>query len=100
MDNTKDDTAPAAIVDLLERLGVTEMLTSYVPRQHVIRRVSWTQFERFVQEQGYRVIREGGNLYGKIGLRPADPAPAPVVRIVTRSDVAAQYGSGRNRTVA
>jgi hypothetical protein len=72
------------------------MLTGYVPRQHVTRRVSWREFERFIESQGYEAVKEGGNIYGRVGVRPATPSvAAPLLRVVMRSDVAAIYGSRR-----
>lgn len=95
MDNTAH---PAVPVEALERLGVSEMLTAYVPRQHICRRVNWHRFERFVREQGFQVVREGFHLYGKIGHRPS--CPAPKLRIITKNDYAAVYGGWRSRRVA
>jgi hypothetical protein len=84
---------PAPLTNALEQIGVPEMLTEYVQRQRIIKRVSWAQFERFVQSHGYEVKREDGNLYGKLMLVPISSAPAPVMRLITGSDHAAVYGS-------
>jgi hypothetical protein len=91
MDTTTDH--HAALVNTLEHLGLSEMLTGYVPRAHVTRRVSWQEFTRFIEGQGYEIVKEGGNIYGRVGVRPAASSTAPKMRVVTRSDVAAVYGS-------
>jgi hypothetical protein len=93
VNTTTDHTAPAELVETLERIGLTEMLSGYVPRAHIVRRVNWHEFERYVRAQGYQVALENGNLYGRVGLRPATAAPK--LRVVTRSDVAAVHGSRR-----
>jgi hypothetical protein len=90
------DEHPTTLTATLERLGLSEMLTGYVPRAHVTRRVSWREFTRFVEGQGYEVVTERGNIYGKITLHPAAPtAPAPRFHVITRSDHAAVHGSRR-----
>jgi hypothetical protein len=86
---------PATLTATLEHYGLSEVLTSYIPRQHITRRVSWCEFAAFVKSQGYEIVTEGGNIYGRVGVRPASTAKAPVLRMVTRSDVAAVYGGGR-----
>lgn len=40
---------------------------------------------------GFR--HKGGNVYGRLQFVPIDNTPAPVLRLVTRSDVAAVHGS-------
>jgi hypothetical protein len=87
--------APSPLTNVLAQIGVPEMLETYVPRQHVTRRVSWAQFERFVQSHGYEVKRENGNIYGKLMLVPTSSVVAPVMRLITRSDHAAVYGGAR-----
>jgi hypothetical protein len=90
------DEHPTTLTATLAHLGLTEVLTGFIPRQHVSRRVSWREFTRFVEGQGYTVVTERGDIYGRVGVRPAAPAaPAPLLRVVTRSDVAAVYGSRR-----
>lgn len=84
---------PAPIRQLLEQLDAPEMLTDYIPRARITRLVTWIDFSLFVREHGYRVDLEEGNVFGRIMLVPASAEPAPVLRIVTRNDVAAQYGS-------
>lgn len=87
---------PSTLTATLERLGLTEMLGGYLPRQHVTRRVSWQEFTRFIESQGHEVVTERGNIYGKVGVRPAVPAaPVPALRVITRSDHAAAFGSRR-----
>lgn len=76
MDTTPDHLA--ALIETLERLGLSEMLTAYVARGRIVRRVSWHSFERFVQAHGYRIERENGNLYGQLRLAPAPTTPDPV----------------------
>jgi hypothetical protein len=96
MNTTPETEHPAALTDTLARFGLNHMLNGYVPRQHVTRRVSWQEFAHFVKGQGYEVMTEGGNVYGRVGVRPAVPTiPAPTLRIVTKNDVAAVYGSRR-----
>lgn len=90
-----DTTAPVALTDLLERLGASEMLMGYVKRQHIYRRVSWYSFERFVDKQGYRITLEDNNLYGRVRLERISTTPTPKMRLITRSDHAATFGSKR-----
>jgi hypothetical protein len=93
-----NDTAkhPATLTATLEHLAQAEMLTGYAPRQHVTRRVSWREFVRFVEGQGYAVVTERGNIYGRVAVRPAAPTiPAPRFHVITRSDHAAVHGSRR-----
>jgi hypothetical protein len=84
---------PATLTATLAHYGLSEVLSGYIPRQHITRRVSWREFAAFVKSQGYEIVTEGGNIYGRVGVRPVQTAKAPVMRMVTRSDVAAQYGS-------
>lgn len=87
---------PATRTATLESIGLSAILTSYIPRQHVTRRVSWQEFVRFVEGQSYEVVTERGNIYGRISIRPAAPtAAAPRLRVITRSDHAAVHGSWR-----
>jgi hypothetical protein len=91
-----NDTAhPAALAETLEHLGLSEMLTGYIKRQDVTRRVSWHEFERFAQGLGYRVRLEHGNLYGRVGLERISTTPAAKLRLIVRSDHAAVHGSKR-----
>lgn len=95
MQNTTSPDHPGTLVATLEHLGLGDMLDGYIPRQHVTRRVSWQEFVRFIESQGYEIVKEHGNIYGKVGVRPAAPAQVPRFRVVTRNDVAAVYGSRR-----
>lgn len=86
-------THPTALTTYLERLDLTDLLTGYVDRRVVHARINVATLEVVVQRWGYCVAREGGNVYGYLMVTPA--TPAPVMRIVTRSDVAAVHGSKR-----
>lgn len=89
-----DTTAPEAFIATLEHLGIADALQGYIAPERV-RRWGCLEVEAFAQEHGYCFARENGNLYGKLMLVPveATAAPAPVLRVVTRSDVAAVYPS-------
>jgi hypothetical protein len=87
------DSTPATLTATLAHYGLFAALTGFIPRQQVTCRVSWREFAAFVKLQGYEIVTEGGNLYGKVGIRPVQTAKVPVMRLITRSDVAAVYGS-------
>jgi hypothetical protein len=86
---------PATLKATLEHYGLSEVLSGFIRRQHIVRRVSWREFVQFVESQGYEIVTEDSNIYGRVGIRPAQTAKAPVMRMVTRSDVAAVHGSRR-----
>jgi hypothetical protein len=83
---------PAALVETLERMGLSDLLEGYIAPERV-RRWGFLAVERFAASHGYAFAREHGNIYGKLHLTPAPTTPAPLMRLVTRSDVAAVYGS-------
>ncbi len=86
---------PATLIDYLERLGLADLLNDYVDRSRVHAVVNVSSLEIAVQRWGYRIEREDANVYGRLRLVPAPTTPAPVMRLVTRSDHAAVYGSRR-----
>ena len=87
--------APETFVETLERLGLADLLDAFIAPERV-RRIGFNDLEFFAREHGYCFVREGGNVYGKLMLVPVEPAsPAPVLRLVTRSDVAAVHPSRR-----
>jgi hypothetical protein len=83
---------PAVLVETLERMGLSNVLTGYVAPERV-RRWGFLSVERFATSHGYAFARRDGNIYGALRLVPAVAASAPLMRLVTRSDVAAVYGS-------
>ena len=90
-----DDTAshPAALTATLERMGLGDVLDGYIAPERV-RRWGFLDVERFAAKYGYEFKREHGNLYGRLHLvLTAATVQAPVMRLVTRSDVAAVHGS-------
>ncbi len=86
---------PAELAETLERMGLRDVLDGYIAPERV-RRWGFLDVERFAAKYGYEFRREHGNIYGRLHLVPtAMTAPAPVLRLVTRSDVAAVHGSRR-----
>lgn len=93
MDHTASH--PTELTATLERMGLGDVLDGFVAPERV-RRWGFLDVERFAAKYGYEFRREHGNLYGQLHLVPI-PATvqAPVMRLVTRSDVAAVHGSRR-----
>lgn len=81
---------PAELETALASIGLSDLLDGYVARERV--GVRFLALERFAQQHGYEFRREHGNLYGRLQLVPAAAAPAPVMRLITRSDHAAVHG--------
>ena len=77
----------------LETIDLADLLTGYVTRERV--GVRYREISRAAAPFGLEFKHEHGNVYGRLKLEPVDNTPAPVMRIVTRSDVAAVYGSKR-----
>ncbi len=93
MDNNTPQ-PPAPLTERLERMGLSDLLETFVAPERV-RRWGFLSVERFAASYGYTFKREHGNLYGKLMLVPISTAPAPALRVITRSDHAAVYGSRR-----
>ncbi len=89
------DTLPETFSATLAHYGLISTLTSYIPRKDITSRVSWSEFTRFIESQGYKNVTEGGNVYGRVGVRKDYGNKFPPMRMVTRSDVAAVYGGKR-----
>lgn len=92
-----DDTAshPAELTETLARMGLRDLLEGFIAPERV-RRWGFLDIERFAAKHGYEFCREHGNIYGRLHLVPTvATTPAPVMRVVTRSDVAAVHGSRR-----
>lgn len=85
---------PAELVETLSRMGIADILEGFVAPERV-RRWGFLAVERFVAAHGYEFRRRDNNIYGALRLVPATTTPAPALRLVTRSDVAAVYGSKR-----
>lgn len=85
---------PTELTETLARMGLSDLLDGYVAPERV-RRWGFLSVERFAASHGYAFAREHGNIYGKLMLAPISTAPAPALRIVTKSDVAAVYGTRR-----
>lgn len=83
---------PAPLVEALESIGLADLLDGFIARERV--GVRYRELGRAAQRFGYTFRHEGGNVYGRLWLVSIAPAaPAPVVRLITRSDHAAVYGS-------
>ncbi len=86
---------PETFLATLERMGLADLLETFIAPERV-HRWGFNDVETFAAENGYRFVREGNNVYGALQLVPAVPAaPAPVLRVITRSDHAAVYGTRR-----
>ena len=93
MDDTTEH--PAELTATLAHMGLRDVLEGYIAPERV-RRGGFLAVESFAAKHGYGFNREHGNIYGRLHLVPTAAAtPAPVLRLVTRSDVAAVYGSHR-----
>jgi hypothetical protein len=90
----QDTTHPAELTATLARMGLADALDGYIAPKRV-RRWGFLSVERFAASHGYAFERRGGNLYGALRLVPAVAAPAPKMRVITRSDHAAVHGSRR-----
>jgi len=91
-----NDTAhPAELTETLERMGLSDLLTGFVAPERV-RRWGFLSVERFVESHGYSFERREGNIHGALRLVRTVAAPVPAMRIITRSDHAARYGSRRS----
>ncbi len=77
----------------LTTIGLSDLLTGYVARERV--GVRYTEISRAAARFGYGFRHENGNVYGALKLEPVDLTPAPVLRLITRSDHAAVTGSRR-----
>ncbi len=95
MNNIIPATHPVTLIDYLARLGLGALLNGYVDRNRVHAVVNVSSLEIAVQRWGYRIDREGGNVYGCLRLVPDAPAAPLRLRIVTRSDHSAVYGTRR-----
>ncbi len=86
---------PETFLETLERIGITAAPKAYIDPQ-LVRRWGYLEVDAFVRANGHQFIREHGNVYGRLKLVPLEPAaPAPVLRLITRSDHAAVTGSRR-----
>ncbi len=94
MNNT---THPETFRETLERMGLADLLETFIAPKRG-RRWGFNEVERFARQNGYVFVREAGNVYGALKLVPA--TPAPVLRIITRSDHAAVFPSRHNRRAA
>lgn len=86
---------PVELEAALASIGLADLLTGFIARDRV--GVRFNQLERFAQQHGYEFKREHGNIYGRLQLVPTTATPAPVMRLITRSDHAAVHGGRRQR---
>ena len=77
----------------LEQIGLADLLTTYVARERV--GVRYTEIARAAEQFDLEFKHEGGNVYGALQLVPVSTTPAPALRLITRSDHAAQVSSKR-----
>ena len=78
---------------LLEQINASDALTDYIDPKRLTRRVSFIDLELFLAKHGYKIERRDGNVYGFMMIVPAAPVAAPTLRLITRSDHAAVFGS-------
>ena len=84
MDNTTTHPDLEPLRSALAAIGLADLLETYVARERV--GVRYCEIARVAADFGLEFKHEHGNV---------DNIPAPALRIVTRSDVAAVYGSKR-----
>lgn len=84
---------PPKLEAALTQLGLRDLLDGFIARKRV--GVRFNELERYAAQYGYEFKREHGNIYGRLMLVLTVPVPTPVLRLVTRSDVAAVHGSRR-----
>lgn len=83
---------PAELEVALASIDLGDLLEGFIARERV--GVRYRELERAAQRFGYAFKHEHGNAYGRLWLVPSAPVtPAPVMRLITRSDHAAVYGS-------
>lgn len=87
-------THPAALTETLERMNLSDLLEGFVAPERV-RRWNFSAVERFVQAHGYSFKRRDNNVYGALMLERTVAAPSPKMRMITKSDHMATYGSKR-----
>jgi len=88
---------PAELETALANIGLADLLDDYIARARV--GVRFLEIERAAAKFGYEFRREHGNIYGRLWLVPTTTTPTPVMRLVTRSDVAAVHGGRRQRAL-
>jgi len=88
---------PPELETALASIGLADLLDGFIARNRV--GVRFNQIERAAAQLGYEFKREHGNIYGRLRLVPAAATPAPVMRLVTRSDHAAVHGGRRQRAL-
>ena len=90
-----DSTKPETFAETLACMDLADLLETFIEPERV-RHWGFLEVERFAAEHGYVFVRESNNVYGALMLVLAGAAaPAPVLRIITRSDHAAVYGTRR-----
>ena len=75
----------------LEQIGLEDLLTGYIARERV--GVRYQEISRAAEQFGLEFKHRDGNVYGALMLVPISTTPAPVMRMITRSDHAAVVGS-------
>ena len=86
-----NDTTP--LKTALEQINLEDLLTGYVARERV--GVRYQEIARVAEQFDLEFKHEHGNVYGRLQLVPVSTTPAPALRLITRSDHAAQVSSKR-----
>ncbi len=87
-------THPTALETALATIGLADLLgPDFIARRRI--GVRYREIAAAAARFGYGFRHEFGNVYGALKLEPVDPTPAPVLRLITRSDHAAVHGSKR-----
>ncbi len=77
----------------LATINLADLLTGYVARERV--GVRYAEISRTAAQFGLEFRQLDGNVYGPVTLASVSTTPGPVLRLITRSDVAAVHGSKR-----
>lgn len=77
----------------LASINLSDLLTDFVARERI--GVRYGEISRAAARFGLEFKHRDGNIYGALKLEPVSTDPAPVLRLITRSDVAAVHGSRR-----
>ena len=96
MNNTT--TSPETIRSLFAQIDASEIMDTHIDYRRITRRCNLVDLEAYLKRNGYRLKRQGNNVYGWIKVVPiTETTPAPVLRLITRSDHVAVTGSLRSR---
>lgn len=84
---------PSELTKALATIGLAHLLDNYVARPPVGTR--YLEIERAAAKSDLRFDYEHGNIYGRLCLVPATSTVAPKMRLITKNDHAAVFGSKR-----